>query len=382
MKKSNPFAFFFFVMLITIFSACSSGRKAYKHGDYYKACIESIDRLRSSPKNEKAQEVLIKAYPLAQKSALREIENALAAKEPNKFDILVFQYERLNQLATEIFNCPKANELIPQPAEYRAELSSAKHLAAEQSYNLGILALNVGTIEQARIAYQHFINANHYVSGYKDVKEKIEESRFQATLRVIVQKPFTSPNYQISADFFYNNLISEISKNSQNRFVRFYTHQEARRENMNNPDQYLVLNFEDFSVGIVSETSNTKEMKRDSVVVGTVKVEGKTYNSYNTVKAKFTSFRREIISGGILSVRIIDAPTNRMLQQRNFSGKYVWETSWANYKGDDRALTSEQKEMCNQQPQIQPQNQDLFIEFTKPIFAQTVSFVKSFYNRY
>jgi len=382
MEKSNPFAIFLFIVLITTLSACSSGRNAYKHGDYYKACIESIDRLRSSPKNEKAQEVLIKAYPLAQKSALREIENAVIAKELNKYDVLVFQYERLNQLATEIYNCPKASELIPQPTEYRAELSSAKQLAAEQSYNLGVLALNEGTIEQARIAYQHFMNANRYENGYKDVMEKIDEARFQATLRVIVQKPFTSPNYQISADFFYNKLISEISQNSQNRFVRFYTYEEARRENMNNPDQYLVLNFEDFSVGNIRESTNTKEVKRDSVVVGTVKVEGKTYDSYNTVKAKITTFRREITSGGVLSVRIIDAQSKRLQQERNFSGQYVWTTVWANFKGDDRALTKEEKIMCNQQPQNQPQNQDLFIEFTIPIFAQTVSFVKSFYSRY
>jgi tetratricopeptide (TPR) repeat protein len=351
-------------VFVTILSACSSGRNAYKRGDYYKACIESIDRLRSSPKNEKAQEVLTRAYPLAQKTALREIDNALIANEADKYDVLVFQYERLNQLATEIFNCPKAYELIPQPTEYRAELSNAKKLAAEQSYNLGVTALNVGTMEQARIAYQHFMNANRYVSGYKDVMEKIDEARFQATLRVIVQRPLTSPNYQLSADIFYNNLISALSQNSQKRFVRFYTHEEARRENMKTPDQYLVLNFEDFSIGNVRETSNTKEVKRDSVVVGTVKVEGKTYNSYNTVKARITTFRREIISGGVLSIRIIDAQSNRMLQQKNFSGQYVWYTSWASFKGDDRALTKEEKIMCNQQPQIQPQNQDLFIEFT------------------
>jgi len=382
MKKSNPFAFFFFVVLITTLSACSTGRNAYKRGDYFKACIESIDRLRSSPKNEKAQEILTKAYPLAQATALREINNALIANEPGKYDVLVSQYTRLNQLATEIFNCPKAYELIPQPTEYRTELSSAKQLAAEQSYNLGIKAMDVGTIEQARIAYQHFLNANRYVGGYKDVINKIDQARFQATLRVIVQKAITSPTYQLSADFFYNNLIAEISQNSENRFVRFYTHEEARRENMNDPDQYLVLNFEDFSVGNIRETSNTKEVKRDSVVVGTVKVEGKTYNSYNTVKAKITTFSREIISGGILSVRVIDAQNNRLLQERNFSGQYVWSSSWSSYKGDDRALTNEQKERCNRRPEVQPQNQDLFIEFTKPIFSQTVSFIKSIYSRY
>ena len=149
-----------------------------------------------------------------------------------------------------------------------------------------------------------------------------------------------------------------------------------------NPHQYIVLNFEDFSVGNIRETSNTTDIKRDSVKVGTVKVEGKTYNSYNTVKAKLTTSRREISSGGILSLRILDAQNNQEVQRRNFTGSYVWNTSWANFKGDDRALTEEQKRMCNREPQTPPSQQDLFIEFTKPIYSQAVSYVRSVYSKY
>lgn len=380
MKKANQFLFFCFILLIA--TACSTGSSSYKHGDYYKACLESIERLRSNPKNNKSQSVLVSAYPLAKKTAQREIDNALLANGTDKYDVVVYQYERLNQLADQIFNCPKALELIPQPAEYVAELSKAKQMAADQSYELGIKALNVGTLDQSRIAYQYFQNSNKYVSGYKDVLSKIDEARYYATLRVIVQKPYTNANFQYSADFFYNNLIAEIRKNSQNRFIRYYTQEEAHKENMKNPHQYIVLNFEDFSVGNIRETSNTTDIKRDSVKVGTVKVEGKTYNSYNTVKAKLTTSRREISSGGILSLRILDAQNNQEVQRRNFTGSYVWNTSWANFKGDDRALTEEQKRMCNREPQTPPSQQDLFIEFTKPIYSQAVSYVRSVYSKY
>lgn len=380
MKKFHSFFLFCFVILFA--TSCSTGNTAYKRGDYHKACLESIERLRSNPKNKDAQAVLINAYPLAQKTALREIDNALLANGTDKYDVLVFQYERLNQLANEIYNCPKAYELISHPSEYVSELSKAKQMAADQDYDLGIKALNVGGLEQARTAYQYFQNVNRYVKGYKDVLAKIDEARYYATLRVIVQKPVTNANFQYSADFFYANFMAEICKNGQNRFIRYYTQEEARKENMKNPHQYLVLNFEDFSVGNIRESSNTTELKRDSVIVGTVKVDGKTYNSYNTVNAKLTTFRREITSGGVLSVRIIDAQNNQELQRRNLTGSYVWNTSWANYKGDDRALTGEQKKMCTREPQTPPSQQDLFIEFTKPIYSQAVSYIRSVYARY
>jgi hypothetical protein len=380
MKKANHFLFYSLVILIV--TSCSTGSKAYKRGDYFKACIESIDRLRSSPTSEKSQTVLTNAYPQALKMAEREIANAQAANQQDKFDVLVYQYERVNQLANEIYRCPKANELIANPKEYITELADAKNNAAEQNYNLGLKAYDLDNIEQARVAYNYFQKANQYVNGYKDVLRKIAEARYEATLRVVVQKPLTSANFQYSADFFYTNLVSEMSQNAQNRFVRFYTEDEAYKDNMKNPHQYIVLNFEDFTVGNIKETMKTLDVKRDSVVVGKVQVEGKSYNAYSTVTAQLYTFRREISSRGILSLRIVDALNSRVIQQRNFSGEYVWATTWSTFKGDDRALNKEQKDMCNKQAQIPPQQQDLFIEFTKPIYTQAVSYVRSAYVRY
>jgi len=137
--------------LLTIFViSCSSGYKAYKQGDYYKACIDAVDKLRTSPGSDKAQYVLQKTYPLAQQTALREIENALLRNDQNNYETVVFQYERLNELANNIYACPKANQLIPSPKQYPAELSDARQKAADQIYNMATKALNAGTLRKAR----------------------------------------------------------------------------------------------------------------------------------------------------------------------------------------------------------------------------------------
>jgi hypothetical protein len=380
MKKLYQILLFCIVVMVA--TSCSTGNLAYQRGDYFKACQESIDRLRSNPKNSKSQNVLIKAYPLAQSTALREIENVRLANEQDQFEVQVFQYERLNQLANDIFKCPKANELIPQPVQYIAELSKARQMAANQAYESGIKALGFGTLDQARAAYQYFQNANRFANGYKDVQQKIIVARNMATIRVIVQKPYLNDNYEYSADFFYNNLMNGLRQNSQNRFIRYYTPEEAQRENLQNPHQFIILNFENFSIGDLNETSNTKELIRDSVIVGQVKVDGKSYNSYNTVKAKLTVLRREITSGGLLIVRIIDAQNKQELQRRDFTGTYTWETRWAKYKGDDRAMTDKQKELCTKEPEIPPTEQQLFIEYSKPIYGQAFSYIQSVYSRY
>ena len=227
----------------------------------------------------------------------------------------------------------------------------------------------------------NFLNkANNYVYGYKDVFNLIEEARYKATLRVVFEKPYTNRRYQLSADFFSNNLLGEISDFTANRFIRFYKNADTQQMVNFYPHQYLVLNFEDFSIGNIRETANTSEFKRDSVITGTRMNNGVKENIYQTVKAKYTTYRREIKSGGVLSVRIFDGQ-NRLIQQRNFAGEYVWYTTWASYNGDERALTAEQKNSINRQPQIPPSHQQLFVEFTKPIYSQAVSYIKSYYNR-
>ncbi|MDR0834737.1 MAG: hypothetical protein LBN93_11255 [Candidatus Symbiothrix sp.] len=369
-------------VVVTLASCGSSGAKSLQKGNYYEAVIESVKKLHASPNKQDVQNTLITAYPLAVEIAVREINNASAGNNANKYDVMVTQYERLNRMADEIYHSPKALELIPYPSEYHAELSQAKAAAAGQNYALGIAALKQGTMEQARVAYQYFLNTDKYVPGYEDVLNKIDESLYAATLRVIVEPPITPANYQLSADFFYNNLISEMSRRTQTKFVRLYTPEEAKKENMRNPHQYMMLDFATFTVGNVYETNNTTDMKSDSVVTGTVKVDGKTYNSYATVKARFTKHIREIVSSGTLNVSIKDATNNRIIEQRKFNGTYVWSSVWGSYTGDDRALNREQKDWNKRQPQLPPPNQDLFIEFTKPIYTQVTSYVRSFYSRW
>jgi hypothetical protein len=61
MKKIYKLLFLLAVTMLTF--ACSSGYKAMKKGDYYKAVIDAVDKLRSSPRSDKAGYVLTKAYP-------------------------------------------------------------------------------------------------------------------------------------------------------------------------------------------------------------------------------------------------------------------------------------------------------------------------------
>jgi len=352
----------------------------YKSGQYEQAVTESIRKLRSSPDKRKHQDVLLQAYPMAVQMALRDVNNALQSNSITKYDVVINRYERLNRLAREIYTCPKAYQLIPAPREFQAELTQTKEIAAEHYYTQGVKALNERTVQQARNAHQYFLKANEYVRGYRDVISKIDEAMFAAMLHVVVLAPQTPERFQISADFFYSNLVTEMNKTNQKRYVHFYTPQEAQNDGMNNPHQLIALDFIDFTVGNTRESKSSQDIKRDSVPIE-VAINGKKTTAYTTVKANFTTYKREIISAGKLRVQVIDATNQRVVEQRTFEGSYTWVSTWGSYTGDDRALSAEQKKLAARQAALPPPNQDLFVEFTKPIFSQVVNYIQSIYQK-
>ncbi|MDR0295820.1 MAG: hypothetical protein LBH91_06550, partial [Prevotellaceae bacterium] len=303
--------------------ACGSALKSYQKGDYYAACEQAISKLRSKPNDTDARFALENAYPMAQNTILRDINNLSAMKTINNYEKIVQFYTHLNKLTESIYHCPAALTIIPNPTNYYNDLQNAKIILVDMYYNEGINLLNTGTINNARTALNHFTKANNYIPGYKEVAFFLEESRYLATLRVIVLNPQTPLRYQLNADFFYTRLMSDIGRNTRWHLVRFYTPLEAEAAQMHDPHQLLVLNFENFTIGNTNKTNNTIEIKRDNVVVGTVEDKDGKKNVYSTVTAKLTISRIEIISAGVLSIRVVDPATGRIINQKNLRRQSV-----------------------------------------------------------
>ena len=369
------------IVVVIVATGCVSSSKLYNKGNYSQAVAESVRKLRSSPGDTKSQNTLVQSYPAAVKMALREIDNALQSNSVTRYDIVISRYELLNSLANEIYSSPKASELIPEPEEFHDELRQWKEVAAEYYYDQGIKAMNDRTVKQARAAHQYFVRVNTYANDYRDVIAKLDEALFAATLHVVVEAPKLPERYQFSADFFYSNLVTEMNKSNQQKYVYFYTPEEAKNADLNNPHQYISLDFIDFTVGNVRESKSSQDLKRENVPV-TVEINGQKTTANTTVTANFTRHKREIISAGKLHVRIIEAATNSVAEQRTFDGSYVWVSEWASYTGDDRALSDQQKNLAKRQATLPPPNQDLFIEFTKPIYTQVVSYINTVYRNY
>lgn len=371
----------FIICLLLI--SCSSGKKALERGDYYNATLQAVNRLRSNPNSTKALDAVRESYPMSLTYFQGKIDYALSSNAPFKYSEVVGYYENMNRLSDEVSRCPAAMKVLPKVNYFTSELAESRKLAAVEQYDAGLKNEQINTRLSWKDAFLNYQQADRFVPGYKDVNRRLEEAKFNATLKVIVEQIQVSRKYQLSSDFFLQQIIENLMRYRPNEFVAYYSPESAHTAGINNPDQVLRMNFDDFVVGQVYDKESVREVSRDSVEVGTVTLsDGKKVKAYNTVRAKLKIYRRELISQGVLDVTIIDLPRNTVVSQHKFPGKFVWFVEWGSYNGDDRALNNDELAICNRKPSSPPGPQDLFVEFTKPIFNQVTPFLKSFYQRY
>jgi hypothetical protein len=294
---------------------------------------------------------------------------------------MIDEYERLNYLYEQIMRSPGAMSVVPDPEKYYNEVSNLSNMAAEEQYLAGMEALNTGIREGAKEAYYFFLKADEFVPGYKDCREKMDESRKMATLKVMVEQiPLPTVNYKISLDFFQDQVDQFLFHYTGNEFVRFFSPEDTWLED---PDQIMVLMIDEFMVGNTNNYQKSREIERDSVVVGKVSMEDGTEREVlGTVKAEYTEYTREIVSNGLLSMKILDGHTKRVIMHEKFPGEFVWVSRWANFNGDERALDKEQLHLSRNKPMDPPPPQELFIEFTKPIYGQLTTTIQRYYQNY
>lgn len=361
---------------------CRSAGKALKSGKYYEAVLLASKKLKDNPGHTASLEALKTAYPKAVNAhlgAARKLENNASGFY---WEAVAGQYEKLNKMYAEISRCTVCLGVV-EASEYGKEEADARNNAAEARYREGEKWLQQGTRESARQAYAHFEIAKGLAPSYRDVELKLDQSFDLATFKVVVEQvQVTSRVYELSNRYFQDR-IYEFLKSSEkdNRFVRFYTPDEAEGRRLR-PDHVVTLQFDDFVVGQTLLERNTETVTKDSVKIGETRMADKNKPVYGKVSAKFTYSKKTVVSGGILDVKIEEWDRRRPVHQDKLRGEYVWACEWGSYTGDERALTPAQRAMVKQQELYPPAPQELFIEFSKPLYDQLTGKLRNFYRSY
>src|SRR6478736_5169874 len=193
------------IVAVMLLEACSSGKSAYKHGDYYDAVLTAVQRLRQNPDHKKSKEVLSLSYQAAVDYLQADVQNQINSNANFKYKSAVQDYERINYLYEQVKASPGALRVIPSPVSKYKELTEMKNKAAEESYEAGIQSMMKNTRNDSKNAYFLFTDANNFSPGYRESIELIEKSRDDATVKVVVESGVGNMYDWNFALFFFEN---------------------------------------------------------------------------------------------------------------------------------------------------------------------------------
>lgn len=367
-------------ILLIIITACSTGKKALQKGDYFSAVTKAVERLKSSPDNKNATAVLEEGYPVTLEWSQEEMDLILTQNNQFKWEQAINLMQKVNQLSDLIRSTPAARKIVANPKTYTSELNMALEKAAEERYTAGVTELDFNTRESARKAFDHFYRADQLISNYKNVRELMAEAKNIATLRVIVQAiTVNTQKYRLSSEFFYNQVFEYLNNQYKaSGFVSFYSPVQAEKAGLTHPDFIVDMEFFDFSVGNVVRNEKEENVEKK------VKIESRdtTRIEYKKYVAKLKTYTDQVISAGSLRVRIYNASTDKLISDEIVPGSFTWVNEYAIFVGDREALDNRQFELTKRKSLPLPPEQDLFIEFTKPIYSQVTQNLNRFFRKY
>ncbi|WP_373513120.1 hypothetical protein [Persicitalea sp.] len=361
---------------------CKSAKKSLKRGDYDQSVLLAVPKVNDNARSSSA-DILKEAYPLAVRQHQDDLRRNENPADPFRHERAAEIYTKLNTLYNAIQDCPACARLVTARSYFDQE-RNARDQAAATRYEAGQKALDLGGRDNARRAFEDFEAANAMVPNYRDATQKLDEAYQTASFKVVVEQVLvTSRAYQLSNAYFQDRVNEFLQTNRRlNKFVRFYTPQEASSEKVR-PDHVVTLQFDDFVVGQTLVERNTEEVtSKDSVKTGEITVDGKKVPVYGKVKAKLSRNRKTVVSKGLLDMQIQDFDTKKIVFQDKFPGEYRWMSDWGSYNGDERALDAAQLRMTKSRETNPPPPQDLFVEFSKPIYNRLTSRLRSFYEKY
>ncbi len=358
-------------LVALLLESCSSGKAAYKQGDYYQAVLTAVNRLRQNPEHKKSREILGLSYAAAVEYLETDAKNQIASDANFKYNRAVENYEKINLLYEEIRRSPGASKIITNPVSRFKELTEVKGKAAEESYEAGIQAMLKNTRADAKRAYFLFADAQKLSPGYRESIEMMTQAEYNATFRIV----YTEVNAS-RENFTLQQALTPVNR----QFLKFYTQAQALSENIP-VDHQLQLVYKGVNFPRDPNTESSTEKLEKDIKVGEKEVNGKKEPVYEKVKAEVRTYTRNyrVTAEGV--TQITDVKSSGTLMNQTIEGDANWSWQWVTYTGDQRALSDNQRNLAKRR-EAWPDRDELAKTARQQLINNISGTVSRFYASY
>lgn len=377
-----------FYILLLSFSltliACKSASKAYDEGNFTNAIELAIKKLQKNPNDGEIKALAKNAYANAVNNHQDNIRSLSNSTNDDRFGKLYNEYLQLQKLYSLVRSQPSLTNFL-RPVDYADYVETYANKSAEIHYQKGLTLLNENNKTAFREAYNEFKTALRYTPGDNVIQKKSEEAYQAAVINVVVLSMDQNyGSYRYSSSYELRNFEVDIIRNLRyqlhNDFVQLYTEWDAKSRNVE-PDEILEMRFGRLDIGRPYDQTQTRNVSKEIVVREVVYKPDSVVKQYGTVNAQIITTRRNMISEGDLYLSVRDA-RGRVVWNDIFRGEHRWQTEFATYRGDERALSQNDRTLLNRNRNDYeaPREDDIIKEIFREIQNDMSYRLRNYYN--
>ncbi|RFN57693.1 hypothetical protein [Marixanthomonas ophiurae] len=350
-------AFLFSIVALLIFSSCSSVKRNQKfiaEGDYDRAIDLAVKKLQKDKYAEKNDEHIIlleEAYKKAVAEDTRRINFLKKSNESNKSRSIYLLYKKLEDrqfLVRPLL--PLYSKTLGRNADFKFKDYSSQIITAKQNYvadlyNEAVRLKNRNTVEDYRDSYYLLCDIHDLQPNYKDVTILLDDTRFLGTDFVLVS--LNNRTNQIIPLRLERELLDFNTYGLNN----FWTEFHSKPENGIEYTHAIDLNLRNIAISPerISETEERRsqrikdgwEYKKDRNGNYVLDREGNkikvdVYKNVTAIINITTQEKAVHVSGDVIYKDLLN---NRNLNNYPLASEFIFENTFATYRGDRQALS-------------------------------------------
>lgn len=375
--------FYFLLVFASLTIGCKTVGKAYNRGDYADAVELGVKKLGKDPADAETRELVKSAYTYAVNQYESNIRSLSGSTSDDRYEAILREYNRLQDLYETIQQAPAAANYI-NPTNYNDYVQTYRNKAAEVHLVAAERWMGQGNKKAYCEAYNEYNKALRF-QNIATTKQKRDEAHDLALTKILVVPIQNYGGYSYHTSYqlqqFQNDVMRTLSYNTNDNFTKFYSEWELRNKDLE-PDQVLEMNLGRMTIGRPYDQNSRREVSKEVVVKEIVYKKDSVVKQYATVRAVITSTRRTLLSEGDLYMTIRDTK-GRVLWNDRFTGQHRWQTEFATYTGDERALSESDWALINRNPnQNVPREDEIMAELYRQIQNDLSGRLRGYYSRF
>lgn len=387
-----------FTLFIALVVSCSSKKqieKALHSGNYDLAIEDALRKLETNKNKERKQDFVVmlkNAYEKAVERDLNTIKHLRKDGNPEHYKTIYETYLQLNArqeaikpvLPLQIGNKPLRLDF----KDYSHVITQSRNDVSAYMYDNGLSLMNSKHKQNIKEAYDTFQYVDRINPKYKDIRSLMQKAHDLGSDYVIVT--IENQTDQIIPKRLEDDLLN-FDTYGLNQFWTVY---HANPDHRIDYDYAMSLQLK--RINISPERFNEKEMlrerqikdgwiyqkdRRGNVVKDSLGNDIKIDNIIN-VKARLFEFRQFKSTQVLADVVYMDLKNNQTLDVFPINSEFVFENIYATVKGDDRALSAQDRELLRNRRVRFPSNADMVYDTGEDIKLKLKQIIGSYKMRH